>query len=176
MMKRKQRFPVVFSVMVCVLVLVASGESLAAQRGHRNPADSNVVRIYADRNYRGKSQSLREGEYRLADLRIGNDQLSSLKVSDGYQVILFQNDHFRGSQKIITGDMSWIKGGFDNKTSSIIVKKISQPRREAAWHPNPKPQPNPAPAAKPRQEHQRKPAPKPEQRPGQNIGRDHSVH
>jgi hypothetical protein len=150
-MKRTQKFLAVFAVMTCVLVLAAVGESQAAERRweHRDSVKekSGAVKICADKNYRGKSQTLREGRYRLDDLRIGNDSLSSLKVEKGYQVILFQHDNFRGSQKVVTGDLSWL-GAFDDKTSSIIVKKISQPRPDIGKHPARKPQPRSGPFAK----------------------------
>jgi hypothetical protein len=94
-MKRTRKYLAIFAVMMCALVLAAAGESQAAERHrtHRDPAreKSGGVKIYADKNYRGGSQSLREGRYRVGDLRIGNDRLSSLKVERGYQVTLFQN-------------------------------------------------------------------------------------
>ena len=129
-MKRKQTFFGICVLIACVFGLMAEGESSAAQQKHRNPAKFDIVRVYSDRNYQGKSQVLREGEYRLADLRIGNDSLSSLQVREGYQVILFEHNNFRGSQKIITGNRPWVGKDFDNKTSSIIVKKITRPRRQ----------------------------------------------
>jgi hypothetical protein len=130
-MKRTQKFLAVFAIMICTLTSAAVGESQAAERQRRDRdwAGDNFgsVKIYADKNYQGRSQTLREGRYRVGDLRIGNDRLSSLRVGKGYQVILFQNDGFKGKQKVATDDLSWL-GAFNDKTSSIIVKKISQPR------------------------------------------------
>jgi hypothetical protein len=130
------------------------------------------VKIYADKNYQGRSQALQEGRYRVGDLRIGNDRLSSLKVGKGYQVILFQHDNFRGSQKVVTGDLSRL-GGFDDATSSIIVKKISQPRPSTVKRPAQKPQPHSGPVARPHQELQRRPAPQPQPQPQPRVDRGH---
>jgi hypothetical protein len=150
-MKKTQKFLAIFAVMTCVLVLAAAGKSQAAERRweHRDSVreKSGAVKIYTDKNYRGKSQSLQEGRYRLDDLRIRNDSLSSLKIEKGYQVILFQHDNFRGSQKVVTVDFSWL-GAFNDKASSIIVKKISQPRPGIGKHPARKPQPHSGPFAK----------------------------
>jgi hypothetical protein len=150
---KKTKFLAIFAVMTCALVLAAAGESQAAERRreHRDSVrgKSSAVKIYADKNYRGKSQTLQEGRYRLDDLRIGNDSLSSLKVEKGYQVVLFQHDNFRGTQKAITGDFPWL-GAFNDKTSSIIVKKISQSRPDTGKHQPRKPQPHPRPFVKSR--------------------------
>jgi hypothetical protein len=59
----------------------------------------------------------------MEDLQIGNDRLSSLRVGDGYQVILFQHDNFEGDQKVVRGDLSQL-GYFNDETSSIIVERI----------------------------------------------------
>jgi hypothetical protein len=128
-MKRTRKFLAVFAAATCILA--AAGESRAAERRreHRNPAGgrSGAVTLYEDKNYRGRSQTLHEGRYRLGALRIENDSLSSIRVREGYQVILFQHDNFQGSQKTVTGDIAWL-GAFNDETSSIVVMKISQPR------------------------------------------------
>ena len=129
-MKRKQMLLGICALMVCAFMLTTEGESLAAQRKHREPEKFDIVRVYTDINYRGRSQVLKEGQYRLADLRIENDSLSSLHVAKGYQVVLFEHDNFRGRQRVITEDTSWVGNVLDNKTSSIIVKKIPRSRRQ----------------------------------------------
>lgn len=141
----KQKFLAVLAAMACALVLTAAGEGQAAelrkQQRDSGKFESSGVKIYADKNYQGRSQVLKEGKYRASDLRIGNDNLSSIRVGDGYQVTLYQNDNFRGSYKVIKDDLSRL-GSFDDKTSSIIVKKISQPHKAAQPKPTPKPQTN----------------------------------
>jgi hypothetical protein len=145
--QNNKKFLAVFAAAVCALVFAAAGESQAVERRKEQrdlrKADSGGVKIYAEKNYQGRSQVLREGTYRVNDLRIGNDKLSSIRVGDGYQVILYQNDNFRGGQKVVKSDLSSL-GSFDNKTSSIVVKKIPQPQtqREPVRRPAPAPRSN----------------------------------
>lgn len=76
--------------------------------------------IYANGGYGGASQCLRTGSYRMADLKIGNDALSSLKVRPGMKVTLYENDQFAGASNVQTADVYQF-GPFDNRTSSIVV-------------------------------------------------------
>jgi hypothetical protein len=79
-----------------------------------------AVTIYANGGYGGASQCLRTGSYRMADLKIGNDALSSLKVRSGMKVTLYENDAFAGASNVQTADVYQF-GPFDNRTSSLVV-------------------------------------------------------
>jgi hypothetical protein len=76
--------------------------------------------IYSDYGFSGASQCLRTGSYRMADLKIGNDALSSLKVRSGMKVTLYENDQFGGANNVQTADVSAF-GPFNDRTSSIVV-------------------------------------------------------
>jgi hypothetical protein len=76
--------------------------------------------IYSDYGFSGASQCLRTGSYRMADLKIGNDALSSLKVRSGMKVTLYENDQFGGASNVQTADVSAF-GPFNDRTSSIVV-------------------------------------------------------
>jgi len=76
--------------------------------------------IYADPNFGGVSQCLRTGNYRMADLKIGNDALSSLKVRSGMKVTIYEHDQFNGVGSAFTGDAGSL-GTFDNRASSIVI-------------------------------------------------------
>jgi len=76
--------------------------------------------IYSEYNFTGRSQCLRTGNYRMADLAIGNDALSSLKVRSGMKVTLYDNDRFDGAGNVQTADVSAF-GPFNDRTSSIVV-------------------------------------------------------
>ena len=52
--------------------------------------------IFQHANYAGNSQALGVGKYNIADLTIGNDKLSSLKVPSGLRVTLYQHSNFPG--------------------------------------------------------------------------------
>ena len=76
--------------------------------------------IYADPSFGGVSQCLRTGNYRMADLKIGNDALSSIKVRSGMKVAIYEHDQFNGASNTFTADVSSL-GTFNNLTSSIVI-------------------------------------------------------
>ena len=54
-----------------------------------------------------------------------NDILSSVKVKDGYEVIIFEHSNYVGDSLIVTKDYSNLKSiGWNDRASSIKVKKI----------------------------------------------------
>lgn len=80
--------------------------------------------IYSDTNFGGNSKELCAGNYDISDLTafgIGNDELSSIRVSPGYKVLLYENKGFNGSEKSIT-ESSGSLGDFDNTASSLRVE------------------------------------------------------
>jgi len=80
--------------------------------------------VYADPNFGGVSQCLRTGNYRMADLKIGNDALSSLKVRSGMKVAIYEHDQFNGVGNTYTADASNL-GTFDNRASSIVISSTA---------------------------------------------------
>lgn len=54
---------------------------------------------------------------------IGDNQLSSVVVNDGYCVILADKDHFGGEWKVLSSGTHDTLGNFDNKTTSLLVYK-----------------------------------------------------
>ena len=67
------------------------------------------VTVYKDCNYTGFSAGLDLGDYNLAQLKsvgmLDND-ISSLKISQGYKAVLFDGDNFTGATTEITADMA----------------------------------------------------------------------
>jgi hypothetical protein len=76
--------------------------------------------LYTDANFGGTSQCLRTGNFRMADLKIGNNALSSIKVRSGMKVTMYQDDQFGGPNVVKTADASGL-GGFDNQASSLVI-------------------------------------------------------
>ncbi len=67
--------------------------------------------VYQDIDYKGYSVNLEVGEYHLADLeRLGikNDDITSLKVKDGYRVICYWDDDFASESITLTDEISYI--------------------------------------------------------------------
>ncbi|MDL2207964.1 hypothetical protein LJC09_05160 [Desulfovibrio sp. OttesenSCG-928-F20] len=78
--------------------------------------------IYEHANYEGAAQCLQEGSYNVGDLEIGNDALSSLKVSGGNVVILFEHSNYSGRSARVTGNKSYVGDKWNDTVSSIIVE------------------------------------------------------
>ena len=89
------------------------------------------VTIYQDSNYMGKSQFLGAGNYDISAITIGNDTLSSLKVTPGFAAVLYADANFNGASRLITTDTTWVDSfwmvGFNDVTSSIRV--VANPLR-----------------------------------------------
>ena len=88
------------------------------------PQGYAVATVYKDADYKGSSLGLPEGSYNATDLAlygIGADQISSLKVTPGYRVILYDGDNFDGENVSYTGDTNHFPS-FNDKTSSIRVE------------------------------------------------------
>ncbi|MCA8832956.1 beta-1,3-glucanase family protein [Hymenobacter pini] len=61
---------------------------------------SGVATMYKDCNYTGTAVALPVGDYTLSALQsrgILNDDISSLKVNSGYEVVLYENDNYTGA-------------------------------------------------------------------------------
>jgi len=81
---------------------------------------TGVVTAYADCNYTGFSGGLKAGDYTLAalnDLGIQDKDIASLKVSEGFKVILYENDNFGGVSTEITSDTTCLTEWKDRATS-----------------------------------------------------------
>ncbi len=88
-----------------------------------------AVTIYEHANFQGHSQVLTEGQYddALNQLTIGNDTLSSLQVPQGLAARLYEHFHFQGQFIDIKEDTPAISQSWNDRTSSIIVYKDTEP-------------------------------------------------
>ena len=93
-----------------------------------NNSTSGVATLYEHSNYGGWRVSLEEGSYDYKDILakgIANDQISSLRVSDGYKVTIYDDEGFKGKSKEFTSDASYVGDEMNDKTSSIKIEKIN---------------------------------------------------
>jgi uncharacterized protein YkwD len=97
--------------------------SLVIEPNYNVPTNTNLVTIYQHSDYKGASKSFKLGKYNLQDLGIGNDQLSSLKVPQGWRVRLYEHADFRGKFKDFTSSTAFAGADWNDKTSSIIVEE-----------------------------------------------------
>jgi hypothetical protein len=83
--------------------------------------------FYKDCNYGGYAKSLPVGDYTLAQMNaqgILNDDISSLQLSSGYEVQLFENDNFGGASIVINSNNSCLVGnGWNDRASSLKLRK-----------------------------------------------------
>jgi len=84
----------------------------------------NYVTVYEDCNYRGRSFILTAGNYRTYQMKIGNDQLSSIQVPQGLRVTLYEHDNFSGASRTITSSTNCIESDWNDRTSSIVVENV----------------------------------------------------
>lgn len=107
--------------------------SLQKYKGRRRPGGGSGVntntntgsrvKIYVHSNFRGKFQSLGIGSYNMRQLRIGNDQLSSIKVPRGYKVRVYEHANFRGKYRDFYSSSTFVGNSWNDKVSSIKVMR-----------------------------------------------------
>ncbi|MFC4747274.1 RICIN domain-containing protein [Flavobacterium branchiicola] len=91
--------------------------------GNISPS-TDVITVYKDCNYTGFSGGLTIGDYNLARLNslgILNDDISSLRITQGFQAILYQDDNFGGTSTVINSDNSCLNTTWNDKVSSIRI-------------------------------------------------------
>lgn len=117
-------------------VLVFAITCIAQSGFHVQAADEgHPVTVYTNSEYSGKSQSFGVGEFDCEELKtgVGNDQISSIRIADGYRVTLYKNSNFQGSTKILTADERNFKNiSFNDTVSSIRVEQIDHIARDYA--------------------------------------------
>ncbi|MFH7018417.1 RICIN domain-containing protein [Flavobacterium sp. FlaQc-47] len=85
---------------------------------------TNVITVYKDCNYTGFSGGLTIGDYnlsRLKSLGVQDDDISSLRITQGFQAILYQDDNFTGASTVINSDNSCLNGTWNDKVTSIRI-------------------------------------------------------
>lgn len=78
-------------------------------------------------DFGGYAIGLPVGTFHTADLAlygIRNKDITSVKVTDGYKVSLYDNDSFSGTPKVLTESESYLGDDWNDKTSAIKIEKI----------------------------------------------------
>jgi hypothetical protein len=87
---------------------------------------NRVAVVHKDCNYTGSVIGLPLGDYTLTQLiarGVLNDDLSSLQVSSGYRVVLYEHDNFTGASLTVTANNSCLVGaGWNDRASSLRVQ------------------------------------------------------
>lgn len=89
------------------------------------PPAADAPVFYKDCNYNGTSVKLGGGLYnstKLLAAGVRNNDISSVKVSNGYTVTLYDTNSFGGAKVVLTSDTNCLVAkGFNDKTSSIEI-------------------------------------------------------
>jgi prepilin-type N-terminal cleavage/methylation domain-containing protein len=93
------------------------------------------ITLYAEKNFNNSLVSLGVGEYTLFDLNAAagqniNDSLSSIKIPDGYKVIIYEHDNFNGSSYELYSDernmnFPWWGNFWNDRVSSIKIEYLN---------------------------------------------------
>ena len=88
-------------------------------------AQSSVT-LYEDCKYSGRYYNLEPGNYRLFQMKIGNDLLSSINIPYGMKVTIYEDDNYAGPSKTYTSSISCLDGQWNDMTSSIVIENTYQ--------------------------------------------------
>jgi hypothetical protein len=89
-----------------------------------DPGPARLVTVYKDCNYSGTSTGLDVGDYNLTRLRslgVQDDDISSLRLTQGYKIILYQDDNFTGGSLVVNSDLSCFDATWNDKVTSIRI-------------------------------------------------------
>ena len=87
--------------------------------------EASAVTLYTDEGYKGKAVTLSEGEYNLSRMGLYNlkdNDMSSLKVTPGFKVTIYEDDNFNGKSKSYTASESFVGEDWNDKMSSLKVE------------------------------------------------------
>lgn len=95
----------------------------------------SAATLFEHSDWNGYSINLKPGSYNTADLEklgVANDDISSIKLSTGYQIQVFKDINFGGDSYTFTSSTNYVgnvPGDWNDKISSVIVSEI--PGQEA---------------------------------------------
>lgn len=90
------------------------------------PRDLTVT-LY-DGKFNGSAIDLAPGQYRVKDVRLPDNSVSSVRVPQGMQITLYELDNFKGVNVTIDRDTDYTGFKmFDNFYSSFVVEELTEP-------------------------------------------------
>ncbi len=84
-----------------------------------------AVTVYEDCNYSGKFYYLEPGNYRLYQMKIGNDRLSCINIPYGMKVTIYENDNYSGKSKTYYTSIACLEGEWNDMASSVVVENTT---------------------------------------------------
>jgi hypothetical protein len=91
----------------------------------KNKPSTGGVVLYEHGNFEGRNARFGPGRYDIQALQrtIGNDQLSSVRVDRGYEVVLFEHAGFQGRRVSVDRTTRFL-ANFNDEVSSIKVQRV----------------------------------------------------
>jgi predicted alpha-1,6-mannanase (GH76 family) len=86
--------------------------------------NSSLVNVYQDITFSGYTAGLNVGDYTLAQLRakgILDNDITSLKITEGYKVTVYDGDNFTGASRDFTATTDWA-GDWNDRTTSLRIR------------------------------------------------------
>jgi hypothetical protein len=97
--------------------------------GYAGTTPSGAAIAYKDCNYSGYAAGLSQGTYTTSQLNalgILNNDISSIKVTSGYKVTLYQDDNFSGASLVLTAnDECLVDNSWNDVVSSLKVESTA---------------------------------------------------
>lgn len=89
-------------------------------------AQTNVW-LYEGCNYTGIAHSLGAGQYRMFQMKVGNDRLQGMQVPNGMKVTIYEHDNFQGRSKTYFSNQPCLEPEFRSMASSLVVEFTNDP-------------------------------------------------
>jgi hypothetical protein len=94
--------------------------------GAHRTTDAPAATFYDEYEYKGYAVALPEGSFHTADMAaygLTDNEASSIRINPGYEVTVYDGDHFGGASCVFNSDIASLSGCGNNRISSIIITR-----------------------------------------------------
>ncbi|MBC7485369.1 MAG: RICIN domain-containing protein [Cytophagaceae bacterium] len=95
-----------------------------------------VGTVYQDVNFGGYAVGLDVGDYTLAQLKdkgISDNDITSLKIAQGFKITAYDGDNFTGTANDFTADNGWL-ADWNDKISSLRIRANGEPNISGTFY------------------------------------------
>ncbi len=93
------------------------------------PVSGGVSTVFKDCNYSGNPVNLPAGDYNYGALYargIANEDISSITVNSGYEMVIYEHDNFTGASYVVGSNNSClVAAGWNDRTTSLKVRAVT---------------------------------------------------
>ena len=109
-----------------LITCTSSNDCSSVEDGHVTKGDAplvTLVTLYHDAHYQGGSKQYSSDTPNIDDYFYGSMGVSSLTVSPGYAVVLYEDPNYGGRSVTFSGNVGWV-GDFNDLASSLKIIEI----------------------------------------------------